>query len=151
MCTKLITNYTFVFQLVNDQRSLLGFVEGIKRKPWTEIETGSGSKRGAFVRDLDEYLSFARDVVGYLRVLRHVADASLTNSMGVWIGNCMNENENIIIEAARKQLLADSKNEDETNPELKKEKEEEEIKTDLGSKELNGDGGNLADPLLKTE
>ena len=71
-------------------------------------------------------MSFARDVVGYLHILRHVADASLTNSMGVWIGNCMNENENIIIEAARKQLLADSKTEDETKIELK-----EEIKTDL--------------------
>lgn len=121
---------------------MLGFVEGIKRKPWVEVDSADKSKKGAFIRDLDEYLVFARDVKGYMRVMRHVADAKDVASMGEWINMCQTENEQIILRDARRNLFEetgriteDLKSADDTNskvshtPECTEKEAEEENKT----------------------
>ena len=87
---------------------MLGFVEGIKRKPWVEVDSADKSKKGDFIRDLDEYLVFARDVKGYMRIMRHVADVKDVASMGEWIKMCQLENEQIILRDARRNLFEET-------------------------------------------
>lgn len=69
-------------------------MDGYARKPWTSLPDET-RQPGSFYEGLKKYLSFSRDLEGYLRVLNEVAVDTGHEILGSWIDSCLAENEKI--------------------------------------------------------